>query len=92
MGTQERVSKEPVIDVATRKEYMYFIDKEGYVARAKYATNKLSDEESAKRDLAKKEKKIAWEKKKAENQKKREEKETVRIAKLKQQLKEAVGN
>ena len=59
---QERVSEKPVIDIATRSEFMYFLDKEGYVARSPYASNKLSPEEKAKREAEAKEKTEAYQK------------------------------
>lgn len=78
----ERLSEKPLIDVATRKEYMYFIDSEGYLARSKYATNKLSD---AEKDRRAKEKA-----KRAEARKKqREESEARKEAKKKEQIKRA---
>ena len=67
-GQIERLSSSPVIDVSTRKQYMYFIDKQGYVARTllKHGV-KLDPAELRRREQEKLRKKQAFEKRIAES-------------------------
>jgi len=82
------ISEEPLIDVAERKKFMFYINKQGYLAKTPYVNRKLSDDERAKREVAAELRSEAFVKRVAANKAKREQKKADRVIALKKKLSE----
>ena len=79
----ERLSDKPVINPSDRDKYMFFLDKEGYLARAEYARGKkLTDAEIRRRASE-------TDKKRAERERIREERAEENEAERKEKIRRA---